>query len=202
MFPNVFKTGKSIDFQKLMKPYIIKNYGKIVLNYNFIDVSSYNEEVQSFLNEFQQNRNVIINLNDKETTNEALKGYKNIIVQYLSMLNLLKSKVNFGKEELCIKIEFAWKDILRNDMINSFNVNFEYFSCFFNLGICYYTLGASVELTDDEAKLKESIKNFQYAAWIFDNIKNEIQNAVSVKEIPSDMTPNYLTYVISYILFM
>jgi hypothetical protein len=170
-------------------------------NNNFIDVSSYNDEVQNFLNEFQQNRNVIINLNDKETTNEALKGYKNIIVQYLSMLNLLKSKVNFGKEDLCIKIEFAWKDILRNDMINSFNVNFEYFSIFFNLGICYYNLGTSVELTEDDTKLKESIKNFQYAAWIFDNIKNEIINAVSVKDVPTDMTPNYLTYVIKDIFY-
>ena len=28
MLPNVFKTSKSIDFDKLMKNYIIKNYGK------------------------------------------------------------------------------------------------------------------------------------------------------------------------------
>lgn len=27
MLPNVFKTGKQIDFQKVMKAYIIKNYG-------------------------------------------------------------------------------------------------------------------------------------------------------------------------------
>lgn len=29
MLPNVFKTSKTIDFDKLMKTYIIKNYGKI-----------------------------------------------------------------------------------------------------------------------------------------------------------------------------
>ena len=28
MLPNNFKTSKSIDFDKLMKEYIVKNYGK------------------------------------------------------------------------------------------------------------------------------------------------------------------------------
>jgi hypothetical protein len=158
--------------------------------------------VQSFINEFQQNRNVLINLNEKDKTSDALKGYKNIIVQYVSMLNLIKSKMNFGKDNLCIKVEFAWKDVLRNDFISSFNVNFEYFSSLFNLGVCYYSMGMAVELTEDETKLKESIKNFQYAAWIFDNIKNELTNAVTAKEIPTDMTPNYLTYVIPNIVLM
>lgn len=31
MFPNVFKSSKSIDFDKLMKNYIVKNYGKFKL---------------------------------------------------------------------------------------------------------------------------------------------------------------------------
>ncbi len=110
--------------------------------------------------------------------------------------------MNFGKDNLCIKVEFAWKDVLRNDFISSFNVNFEYFSSLFNLGVCYYSMGMAVELTEDETKLKESIKNFQYAAWIFDNIKNELTNAVTAKEIPTDMTPNYLTYVIPNIVLM
>jgi len=30
MLPNIFKTGKQIDFQKVMKTYIIKNYGKFL----------------------------------------------------------------------------------------------------------------------------------------------------------------------------
>jgi hypothetical protein len=30
MLPTVFKTSKQIDFDKLMKNYIIKNYGKLV----------------------------------------------------------------------------------------------------------------------------------------------------------------------------
>lgn len=33
MLPNVFKTSKSIDFDKLMKEYILKNYGKSEFKY-------------------------------------------------------------------------------------------------------------------------------------------------------------------------
>jgi hypothetical protein len=111
------------------------------------------------------------------------------------MLNLIKSKMNFGKDNLCIKIEFSWKDVLRNDLMSSFNINFEYFSTFFNLGVCHYSIAMATALNEEEIKLKDAIKNFQYAAWIFDNIKNEISNALPPKDIPSDMTPNYLTYV-------
>lgn len=151
--------------------------------------------MQGFITEFQQNRNVLINLNDREKTIDALKGYKTIIVQYLSMLNIIKSKMNFGKDSYSIKVEFYWKDVLKNDLMSSYNSNFDYYSNFFNLAVCYYSLGMAVLPNDEEIKVKESIKNFQYAAWIFDNIKNELPNALPPKEIPSDMTPNYLTYV-------
>lgn len=161
---------------------------------------AYNEQVQSFINEFQQNRNVLTNLNEKDKSGDALKGYKAIILQYLSMLNLIKSKMNFGKDSLCIKVEFNWKDVLKNDFMSSFNINYEYFSTFFNLAVCYYSIGMATPLNEDEIKLKEAIKNFQYAAWIFDNIKNEISNALPLREIPSDMTPNYLTYVTLFLI--
>jgi hypothetical protein len=103
--------------------------------------------------------------------------------------------MNFGKEDLCIKIEFSWKDALKNDNWSSYNINFEYFSNLFNLGVCYYNLGLSIPITEDEGRLRESIKNFQYASWIFDNIKNEVSNTIPVKETPPDLTSNYLTYV-------
>jgi len=36
MFPNNFKISKQIDFDKLMKNYIIKNYGKLFLKFFII----------------------------------------------------------------------------------------------------------------------------------------------------------------------
>ena len=35
--------------------------------------------------------------------------------------------MNFGKEDHCIKIEFEWKDVLKNSKWKSYNINFEYF---------------------------------------------------------------------------
>jgi hypothetical protein len=112
------------------------------------------------------------------------------------MLNVIKSKMNFGKDDFCIKVEFGWKDVLKNDFWFSFNVSHEYYSNIFNLAVIYYNLGSSILLSDEETKLKQAIKYLQYSAWLFDNIKNEIPSIIPVKETPPDMSSNYLTYVI------
>ena len=42
--------------------------------------------------------------------------------------------------------------------------------------------------------MKESVKYFQYAAFIFDKIKLEIPGVVPAKEIQPDLSTNFLTY--------
>ena len=42
--------------------------------------------------------------------------------------------------------------------------------------------------------MKESVKYFQYAAFIFDKIKQEIPAVVPLKEIQPDLSTNFLTY--------
>lgn len=46
----------------------------------------------------------------------------------------------------------------------------------------------------DETKMKEAVKYFQYAAYIFDKIKTEIPAVVPAKEIQPDLSTNFLTY--------
>ena len=46
----------------------------------------------------------------------------------------------------------------------------------------------------DESKMKDSIKYFHYAAFIFDKIKTEIVAVVPAKEIQPDLSTNFLTY--------
>lgn len=134
-----------------------------------------------------------------DKTFDALKAHKETIVTYLNMLNSLKSKINFGKDDYSLKIEFAWKDTLKNDFFCSYNVNLEYYSVLFNLGICYNLIANQVDpQTDEEAKIKEAIKYYQYSAWIFDKVKNEIPTFIPVKEVQPDMSQNYLTYVRIY----
>ena len=84
--------------------------------------------------------------------------------------------MNFGKEDHCIKIEFEWKDVLKNSKWKSYNINFEYFNCLYSLATIYYILGnlSSNEAGNDESKLKESINYYKQAAGLYDLIKNEI----------------------------
>ena len=42
--------------------------------------------------------------------------------------------------------------------------------------------------------MKEAVKNFQYAAFIFDKIKQEIPAVVPANEIQPDLSTNFLTY--------
>lgn len=124
-----------------------------------------------------------------------MKDTKNLIVQYLTHLNLIKSKINFGKDSFGLQVEFGWRDIIKNDMWYSYNVSHEYYSNLFNLATAYYCMGSLIQPTEDELKLKEAIKYLQNSAWLFDNIKNELPSLIPTKETPPDLTQNYLTYV-------
>jgi hypothetical protein len=156
--------------------------------------------VQNFITEFQQGRNVIILLNEKDKTYDSMKNTKEMLVQYLTLLSVIKSKMNFGKDDFSIKVEFAWKDVIKNDFWYSSNVNHEFYSGLYNLAVAYYSLAASISQADEDTKLKEGIKYFQYSSWIFDNIKNELPTLIPAKETPPDMTQNFLTYVKSFFL--
>jgi hypothetical protein len=136
----------------------------------------------------------VIGLSELAKTLESMKSYKETIITYLNMLNALKSKINFGKDEYSLKIEFGWKDVLKNEFYYSYNVNMDYYSALFNLAVLYNLMGTFYIGNDDDTKLKEGIKYFQHAAWVFDKIKQEFGANIPVKEIQPDMSENYLSY--------
>ena len=181
------KSAVLIDIVSQIKNYIIGNY----------DASSFTPGVEKFLAEVQQNRNVISDLGEVKQTLDTLKSNRQICLQYLQQLNLLKSKMSFGKEKIAVHLEFNWKDTLKNNNWKSMNINFEIYNVLFNLGTIYLNIARmeSVESAGtDDAKLKEAIKSYQYTAGIYDKIKNEIAQCVPDKEIPNDLKPNYMTY--------
>lgn len=94
-------------------------------------------------------------------------------------------------------MEFAWKDTLHGDYFYSNNMHLEYYSVLYNLGVIYSLMGRGVDIMSpdcEEAKHKDAIKCFQYAAWIFDKIKAEITNNLTHKEISPDLSENNLTF--------
>ena len=187
MISGKLKSAVLIDIVTQIKNYIISNY----------DASSFTPAVEKFLAEVQQNRNVISDLGEMKQTLDALKSNRQICLQYLQQLNLLKSKMSFGHEKIAVHLEFNWKDTLKNSNCKSMNINFEIYNVIYNLATIYLNIARmeSVEAAGtDDAKLKEAIKSYQYAAGLYDKIKNEIAQCVPEKEIPNDLKPNYMTY--------
>ena len=186
MISGKLKSAKAIDIISQIKSYIISNY----------DANSFTPTVEKFLAEVQQNRNVISDLGEVKQNLDNLKSNKQICMQYISQLNLLKSKMSFGQDKLAVHLGFVWQDTLKNNNFNSMNINFELYNVMFNLATIYLNIGRmeSIEAGNDDARLKEAIKSYQYAAGFFDRIKNEVPQAITEKEIPNDLKPNYMTY--------
>ena len=186
MISGKLKSATSIDIISQIKNYIISNY----------DAASFTPSVEKFLGEVQQNRNVISDLGETKQNLDSLKSNRQICIHYLTQLNLLKSKMSFGKEKIAVHLGFVWKDTLKNSNYNSMNINFEIYNVMFNLATIYLNIARmeSVEAGNDDSRLKEAIKSYQYAAGFFDRIKNEAPNSIPEKEIPNDLKPNYMTY--------
>lgn len=111
------------------------------------------------------------------------------------MINALKNKINFGKDTYAIKLDFAWKDTLTDEKIISNSIHFEYYSVLFNLGIIYFEMGKSLYFSEDDLKLKDGVKYFQTAAWIFDRVKEEYPLYVQALNIQPDLQMNYMSFV-------
>ena len=105
-------------------------------------------KIEAFINQIQSTRAMAINLNSLDKSADSMKIYKDQVVIYINMINLLKSKFNFGNDNVIlfitikfsIKLELGWKDILNGDYYYSFNINHEYYSVLFNLAILYYSI--------------------------------------------------------------
>ena len=150
MISGKLKSAKAIDIISQIKSYIISNY----------DANSFTPTVEKFLAEVQQNRNVISDLGEVKQNLDNLKSNKQICMQYISQLNLLKSKMSFGQDKLAVHLGFVWQDTLKNNNFNSMNINFELYNVMFNLATIYLNIARieSVEAVNDDSRLKEAIK--------------------------------------------
>ena len=190
MIPNRLKEAKPVDLISVIKAYIMRNY----------DASSFDQKVETFLSEVQQNRNVISTMGGMNQNLDTLKTNKEILLQYLNQLNTIKGKMTFGRENYCVQVEFQWKDIFKNKIWSSYSINFEFYNVMFNLAMIYCIMGIMItnECGDDEERLKESVKYFRYASGLFDTIKNDASNGIPAKELPPDLGYSYMSYC-SYI---
>lgn len=104
--------------------------------------------------------------------------------------------MTFGDGDESVKMEFKWADVFKGSNWTSKNINFEYYTILYNLAITYYLLGIETtrEAKLEDYMLKDGIKFYQYAGGIFNLIKDEVTNSINVKEIPPDLSSDYMTY--------
>lgn len=131
------------------------------------------------------------------------------------MIKLLKSKLSFGVFDkvnsiysnfsfilqYSIYINFSWSDTLNSEYNTSNDINLDYYSCLYNLGVIYCNLGRTINLkspdTSDD-KLKEGIKYFQHAAWLFDKLMLEVVSSLKDSELQPDLQSKGLNMVSIY----
>ena len=188
MFINKLKKPKSIDIDSKLKEYIIKNY----------DTESLTEKVKAYFSDLSQNRNVICQMGEVQDSIEQIKQNINIITTYINQINMIKQKMTFGKESYSAKIEFTWNDTIKGSTWHSYNIWFEIYNALFNLATSYYCLGHEVgKSATDKIGHKEASKYFKNAMYLFDVIREEAMTKIPEKELPYDLFPAHMSYLMA-----
>ena len=188
MQPFALKTTKQINYDSKLKEYIIKNY----------DAESVTDKVKDFIAELQQNQSVISQMTGVVTNVDQIRNNKEIYLSYINQLEKLKGKMTFGKEEFSVKIEFTWMDTLKKSKFSSYNIHFEFYNALFNFANLHFLLATFLarDAGNEESILKDVTKNYRYAMGLYDIIKTEAPIKISQKELPNDLSSNYLDYLI------
>lgn len=163
-----------------------------------LDPSAFSS-MEQFIKDLAITRNRIINPATIEVTFGNLKDLKDTIIAYLNILSYVKSKINFGTDQFSLKIEFIWKDTVKDSFTSSYNVAFEFYSVLYNLAVCNNMMTKLINAdSDEEVKLKDAIKTLEFSAGIMEKIKTELPTFMADKEIPNDLSGVYLTFVIFF----
>ena len=181
------KKCKSIDIDSKLKEYLIKNSDK----------SNLTDSIKEFFANLGQNREVMIKMDDCKKVPEHIKENIQIIISYINQLNLLRKKMTFGKEKCSCKIDFNWTETFQNKYCKSNFLEFEICNSMYNAATYYFYEGLNLSNNPSATKeiRKDATRNFKYAMYLYDWIKEEIKK-VPEKEIPIDLHEIYLDYCI------
>jgi hypothetical protein len=123
-----------------------------------------------------------------DMTINSLKEYKNALKSYLPVLIKLNSfNIRLG--------EAQWLDTLTNDYVKSSNPYFEYYNILYNLACVYFLLGCYFNNVSEEDRIREGIKYFQHASFMFEKLIREVPMNLKQNEILSDLSTSNLSYV-------
>lgn len=190
--PNKFRIAQNSDSLKdAFRKYINHNYTNLVF-----------DNTSNFINEFIQTRNMVGSFNPKEATEEKLKLMITNCLTYIKVIEKLIKRVKLGRDSDSLSLKFYWKEVTTGKETSSYNVNYEICSVKFNLAICFSLLGFSKVKSTNAELLKESVKNFEKAAYLFNEIKVTVTSKGLAKENIPDFYDSYLESCYNYSLGM
>ena len=190
--PTKFRTCSDTEsLRDSFKKFANKNYS-----------SSTFDSISNFVNELLQTRNVIGNFSPKGASIESINGIIVKCLTYIKVLDIVSMKIKLGKDDESLNLKFSWKDVTTGKVNSSQNILVEICSAKFNLATCYCLLGYSKVKSTNAELLRESVKNFEKAAYIFTEIKTTVEKNALAKENIPDLAESYIESLINYTLGM
>ena len=161
-------------------------------------LETYNQ-CEEFVNEFYQTRNMVGFMNNNQTSPEQIKTMISNCYTYLKTLDLLNQKIKIGSSYNELQINFSWREASCGKETSSKNIYYEICSVEFNIAISFCLLGYLDFKSEDPEKLKESMKNFERASYIFNEVKNIAKTNLGTENIP-DFSESFLNCCNDYAL--
>ena len=189
MFPlRKFRIGCDSKIKESLRKYIQDKFS----------LETYNQ-CEEFINEFYQTRNMVGFMNNNQTSSEQIKIMISNCYTYLKTLDILNQKIRIGNSYDELQINFSWREASCNKETSSKNIYYEICSVKFNIAISYCLLGYLDFKNEDPEKLKESMKNFERACYIFGEVKETSKTYLGTENIP-DFSESFLNCCNDYAL--
>ena len=189
MKPTRLKRSKETNYDSIFLNYISSTYGPQSITTN----------LQSFFNDFNENRKVISYKKDDIYKIQDLNMTLQITAKYFNQLIAIKSKTVISPQSGCCDLEFLWTDTITGASYVSHDVNFEYYNVLFNIASLYFHLGyqKSMDKNINKDLRKEIVKDYKKSMYLFSLIRDEAINKIPQMELPPDLTPTYCEYCIT-----
>ena len=189
MFPlRKFRIGCDSKIKESLRKYIQDKFS----------LETYNQ-CEEFVNEFYQTRNMVGFMSNNQTSPEQIKTMISNCYTYLKTLDILNQKIKIGNSYNELQINFSWREASCGKETSSKNIYYEICSVEFNIAISFCLLGYLDFKSEDPEKLKESMKNFERASYIFNEVKNIAKTNLGTENIP-DFSESFLNCCNDYAL--
>ena len=181
-----FRNVRPVDFTKPMQQFITANHGTEL----WLSLAPSITEVENV-------RKELANANVYKCDVEQLRKFKDLFARNYNNAMLLNKYFTFGTGNNAVNIKFSWADSFGKDPVESYSAVFEALSSKFCFGVCLARIACFMPLDGDG--IKHACKSMQQAAWVFENLKENVSQ-LKPGETSPDFTNESLTMLSNLML--